>query len=100
MDTTKYTTAVLSWACYNHAIADTAGFATVTTSSGISQREALIAWLATNPFVTIPMPKTRLPPKRETMTILPPVGGEVAVEDGEGQQRGEVAEGEEDDESV
>lgn len=53
--TAKAQKAVLSWACYNHAIADTAGFATVTTSSGMSQREALATWLATNPFVTIPM---------------------------------------------
>lgn len=51
--------AVLSWACYNHAIADTTGFATVTTSSGISQRDALIAWLATNPFVTVPMTRSQ-----------------------------------------
>ena len=47
------TLAVFSWACYNHAVAETISFSTLTTETGVTQQDALKAFLATDPFVVV-----------------------------------------------
>jgi hypothetical protein len=42
-----------SWACYNHAVSSTISFSTLSTETGVTQKDALVAFLATNPYVTV-----------------------------------------------
>lgn len=42
---------IYSWACYNHAVANSPRFYTVATSEGVTQQDAFEAYLAANPTV-------------------------------------------------
>jgi hypothetical protein len=43
---------MLSWACYNHATSTSAGFYTIATSEGVTQKTAFEAYLAAQPTST------------------------------------------------
>lgn len=45
----------VSWACYNHAVSESSLFSTVATSDGTTIQLALTAFLATDPFITLPL---------------------------------------------
>lgn len=52
-DASSKVNAYFSWACYNHAVSESIAFSTVTTEIGVSQFDALTAWLTTSPFVSV-----------------------------------------------
>jgi hypothetical protein len=53
IQSSKHRRAYFSWACYNHAVSETLAFSTLTTEMGVSQKDALEAFLATNPFIPV-----------------------------------------------
>lgn len=50
----------LSWACYNHAVSESSLFSTVATIDGTTIQLALTAFLATDPFVTLPLQQSEM----------------------------------------